>query len=174
MNDIQTFWVGFNAVEIRKLCYIRCYRMNIMTLNVIELRSNLALFWAWNILLELSSLHTIFKNCFVRCSMAMDQILFWCIARCSSMSQLSASGVLQCIISQYIALHNLPSRSIMHSYTAFCFTCYAPGIYWLQIQDVWCRYHWIGGWCNCLSPQIQLLTPPGDSVAIAFAAVCVL
>jgi hypothetical protein len=142
-----------------------------MTSNAIDLRLKLALFWACNILREPSWLHTIFKNFFVRGSNGMNKILFWRIAWCSSTSHWSASGGLQRMLSQYVALHHVPSGSIVHSYALVCSACCPPALYWLPINDAWCLYDWIGADCNCHSPQIVFLTPPAVSFANAIASV---
>jgi len=76
--------------------------------------------------------------------------------RCSGMSLLSTGVRLQLMLSQRVALHNLPSPSRLHPKTAICSTCRAPGVCPLQIQDLSYRSDQIDGWCDCWRPPIEV------------------
>ena len=89
--------------------------------------------------------------------------------RCSSTSLLSTSVGFQLMLSQRVTLHNLPSTSRLHSSTAVCSTCRAPGACPWQIQDASCRSDQIDGCYNFWRPLSDVLTPP--AVAIATASV---
>jgi len=76
--------------------------------------------------------------------------------RCSSTSLLSTRLGLQLMLLRCVALHNLPSRSRLHSPTAACSTCWASAVCPLQIQDASCRSDKIDGCYDCQRPLIEV------------------
>jgi len=90
-------------------------------------------------------------------------------SQCSSTSLLSANVGLQLILSQGIALQNVPSPSCLHSSTAICSPCRAPRVCLLQTHHASCLNDEINRCCVCRRPFSQVLTPP--AVAIATASV---
>jgi len=92
--------------------------------------------------------------------LCMPQMLWTkcCFAalRCSSTSLLSTTMGLQLMLLQHIALHHLPSPSCLHSQTAVCSTCRAPGACPLHIQDASCRSDQIAVCCNSQRPLIEV------------------
>src|SRR5882757_2929130 len=115
-----------------------------MGFNLIDLCSNLVPFER-----VISNVGRCFSIPLSRSPLCVPQMLWTkcCFAalRCSSTSLLSTSVGLQLMLSQRVALHNLPSPSRLHSWKASYCTCRAPAACTLQIQDASCRSNQIDG-----------------------------